>query len=147
MEVTLPSDFSAKDLERGLARSRRRERRALEQARETGSDEDLHEWRKRIKELRYQVELFASTGSRELKKREKALGELAQRLGDVTDAIVLAREILRREKDGSVPPAHALLERIRASAKTASRGLLEDGAGLFEKDPKAFARQVIAERG
>jgi CHAD domain-containing protein len=147
LEVTLSPDFSANDLERGLSRSRRRERRALERARETGSDEELHEWRKRVKELRYQVELFASTGSRELKKREKALGDLAQQLGEVTDAIVLAREILRREKDGSVPPASSLLERIRGSASSASRGLLEKGADLFERDPKSFARQVIAERG
>ncbi|MGH9368887.1 MAG: CHAD domain-containing protein, partial [Thermoanaerobaculia bacterium] len=147
LDVTLDPEFSAHDLERGLFRSRRRERQALERARESGSDEDLHEWRKRVKELRYQVELLASTGSRELKKREKALGQLAQELGDVTDAIVLAREIARRQREGSVPPAPALLERIRELAADGSRRLRERGAGLFEGDPKLFARQVIAERG
>ena len=93
LDVVLDRHFSAQDLERGLMCSRRRERRALARARETGRDADLHDWRKRVKELRYQLELFASTGSREIKKREKSLGQLAQDLGNVTDLIVLRSEI------------------------------------------------------
>jgi CHAD domain-containing protein len=147
MEVVLDPRFSAQDLERGLTRSRRRERRALERARETGSDDDLHEWRKRVKELRYQLELFASTGSLELKKREKALAELAQDLGDVTDLIVLKSEIARRQKEGTVPPAPALIDRMARLTALRSGEILERGARLFEDDPKLFARQVIGERG
>ncbi len=147
LEVTLDPAFSAHDLERGLARSRLRERRARERARQTRSDEDLHEWRKRVKELRYQIELLASTGSGEIKKREKALAELAQTLGGVTDLIVLAREIAAREKEGTVPPAPALLARIRDLAAERSRKILDVGSRLFEGDPKLFARQVIGERG
>jgi CHAD domain-containing protein len=147
LDVTLDPEYSAHGLERGLARSRRRERRALERARESGSDEDLHEWRKRAKELRYQMELLASTGSRELKKREKALGDLAEDLGRVTDLIVLGREIARREKDGTIPPAAGLLARIRQLVAERSRGILDRGSALFEDDPKLFARQVIGERG
>jgi CHAD domain-containing protein len=147
LEVTLDPDYSAHDLEIGLARSRRRERRALERARESGEDQDLHDWRKRVKELRYQVELLATTGSRELKKREKTLGELAQKLGVTTDLIVLGREIERRAKDGNIPPAPALLAQIRQLVGAKSREMMDDGSGLFEADPKQFARQVIAERG
>jgi CHAD domain-containing protein len=147
MEVVLDPRFSARDLERGLARSRRRERRALERARETGRDEDLHEWRKRLKELRYQLELFASTGSAELKKREKALGQLAQDLGNVTDLIVLKGEIARRQREGTVPPAPALIDRMARLSSLRSGEILERGVRLFEDDPKAFARQVIGERG
>ena len=147
LDVVLDPGFSVRELERGLARSRKRERRAFGRARETRRDEDLHEWRKRVKELRYQVELLASTGSPELKKREKALGQLAQDLGNVTDLIVLRREIERREADGTVPPAHGMTERIRRLSTERSRELLERGAGLFEGDPKRFAEQVLGERG
>ncbi len=147
LEVTLDPEFSANDLERGLARSRRRERQALGRARESGSDEDLHEWRKRVKELRYQTELLASTGSRELKKREKALGQLAQELGEVTDRILLIREIERRQKEGTIPPARALVDGIRKLTADRSGRMLERGADLFEHDPRVFARQVIGERG
>src|SRR5262249_40131154 len=74
LEVTLPREFSTPDLERGLVRSYRRTKGSLERAVETRSDADFHDWRKRVKELRYQIELLASTGSRELKRRGKALG-------------------------------------------------------------------------
>lgn len=147
LEVVLDPRFSVPELARGLARSRRRERRALGRARETRRDEDIHAWRKRAKELRYQLELLASTGSPELKKREKALGQLAQDLGNVTDLIVLRREIARREAEGTVPPAPALTERIRRLSTERSREILERGALLFEDDPKRFAEQVLGERG
>jgi CHAD domain-containing protein len=147
LDVVLDPDFSVHDLERGLQRSRRRERRTLDRARESRSPEDVHEWRKRVKELRYQVELLSSAGSRELKKREKKLADLAQELGSVTDLTVLAREIEKRSQDGGIPPAPQLLARIRSLAASRSTELLERGASLFEPDPKAFARQVLAERG
>ncbi len=72
LDILLDPGFSAHDLERGLLRGRRRERRSLERARQTGEPAEFHEWRKRVKELRYEIELLASTGSRELKKREKS---------------------------------------------------------------------------
>jgi len=147
LEVLLKPQFSTRDLERGLTRSRQRERRALEQAMKTRSDEDLHEWRKRVKELRYQVELLASKGGGEIKRREKSLGRLAQDLGAVTDLIVLAREIGEREREGTVPASPALKERIRELAAKRSGPLLELGAKLFEGDAKLFARQVLGERG
>jgi CHAD domain-containing protein len=147
LEVTLDPEFSAHDLEIGLARSRRRERQALERARQSGDDTDLHDWRKRVKELRYQIELLATTGSRELKKREKVLGELAQKLGDTTDLVVLGREIGGRVKDGGVPPAPALLGQIRQLLDGQSREIMDRGSAMFETDPRQFARQVIAERG
>jgi CHAD domain-containing protein len=147
LDVLLSPEFSAHEIERGLARSRRRERRALERARQTGSDEDLHEWRKRVKEVRYQVELLASSGTAELKKRETSLGNLARELGSVTDLTLLSRHIERRQREGAVPPATALLDRIRQSAHGRSREILERGEQLFENNPKLFARQVIAERG
>lgn len=147
LDVVLDPDFSAQDLERGLLRSRRRERKALAAALGSGGSEDFHEWRKRVKELRYQIELLASTGSRELKKREKRLAELAQALGGVTDLTVLAREIERRRDEGTVPPAPALVDRLRALASERTSELMESGKELFEEDPRLFARQVMAERG
>jgi CHAD domain-containing protein len=147
LRVLLDPAFSAQDLEDGIRRSRRRERTSLERAVQTGDAADFHEWRKRVKELRYQIELLASTGSRELKKREKALGRLAQDLGEVTDLTVLAREIERRSSEGAVPPAAHLVDRIRKIAQDKSRRLLDDGVALFETDPRQFARQVMAERG
>jgi CHAD domain-containing protein len=147
LRVMLPASFSVSDLERGLARSDRRTRKALKTATASGDTADFHEWRKRAKELRYQIELLASTGSRELKKREKALGNLAQELGEVTDLIVLRAEIARRRQDGSLPPAPALDERLDGTIRERSGELLRRGVELFTESPAAFARQVLADRG
>ena len=147
LDTCLDPAFSAHDLERGLMRLRRRERRALGKAQESRSVADFHEWRKRLKELRYAVELVASGGTRELQAREKALGNLARDLGDVTDLTVLAREIERRRDEGAVPPAPHLLARIGELAAGGAAKLLDRGADLFEADPKTFARQALAERG
>jgi CHAD domain-containing protein len=140
LDVCLDPAFSAHDLERGLLRLRRRERRALEQARKSRGVQDFHEWRKRLKELRYAIELVASSGARELQEREKKLGNLARDLGSVTDLTVLAREIERRRDEGAIPAAPHLLATIGGLAAGRSAELLDRGSELF-------ARQVLAERG
>ena len=147
LDTCLEPAFSAHDLERGLMRLRRRERRALTQAKESRAVEDFHEWRKRLKELRYAVELVASAGTRELQAREKALGSLTRDLGNVTDLSVLAREIERRRDEGAIPAAPHLLATIGGLAAGRSAELIDRGSNLFEADPKTFARQVLAERG
>ncbi len=147
LQVVLPREFSIADLERGLARSFRRAQSTLKQAAVSGLETDFHEWRKRVKELRYQVELLASTGSAELARREDALAILAEELGKVTDLIVLAAELARRQQAGSLPEAPGLSRAIHESIRDRARDLLARGEQLFAQAPKDLARQVLAERG
>jgi CHAD domain-containing protein len=145
--VTLPRAYSMDDLARGVARGWRRTRRALKRAASTGLDADFHEWRKRVKELRYQVELLASTGSPELKRREKALSTLAEELGRVTDQIVLRSAVASRQERGTLPAAPDLMETIRLTIAERSRELIARGQETFAEPPAEFARRVLAERG
>ncbi len=145
--VTLPREYSMEDLARGLTRGWRRTRRTLKSATLTGLDADFHEWRKRVKELRYQVELLASTGSSELKRREKALSALAEELGRVTDLIVLRSALASRQQRGSLPAAPSLMESIRTAIGEGTRELLARGREAFADHPEEFARRVLAERG
>jgi CHAD domain-containing protein len=147
LEVVLPLDFSTPDLERGLARSYRRTRQALERALESRDEADFHEWRKREKELRYQLELLASGGSKPLKRREKALGDLAQELGAVTDLNVLRRELEASAGPGEPGGSERLVERARAIAREKAEVLLTRGSELFADNPHDFALKVLAERG
>ena len=147
LEVILPREYSTPDLERGLTRSYRRSQRAWTQAEQSRTDSDFHEWRKRVKELRYQVELLASTGSPSLKAREKALGVLARELGEVTDMSMLCRQIEALAADGGSGIASRLLERGRALVRERSDGLLSRGGEFFSEPPRAFALKVLAERG
>src|SRR5215472_13786441 len=70
-DVVLPAGDSIRELQEGLERSQRRTRQALSRTLEGYSEENFHRWRRRLKELRYQVELLASGGSRPLRAREK----------------------------------------------------------------------------
>lgn len=147
LEVILPREYSTPDLERGLTRSYRRSQRAWTQAEQSRTDSDFHEWRKRVKELRYQVELLASTGSPSLKAREKALGVLARELGEVTDMSMLCRQIEALAADGGSGIASRLLERGRALVRERSEALLTRGGEFFSDPPRAFALKALAERG
>jgi CHAD domain-containing protein len=147
LEVVLPELFSTGDLERGLARSERRVRRALARALETQTEEDFHEWRKRVKELRYQIELLAAGSGKELKAREKELGNLAEELGQVTDVIVLRRELERLQAEESIPASPEWLALLRDLVRKRVEDLLSRGDKLFADAPRRFARRVLAERG
>jgi CHAD domain-containing protein len=147
LEVILPADYSIRELGRGLERSARRVAEDLDTARTSGDETDFHEWRKSVKELRYQVELLAYGGSRAIKAREKTLGELAKELGHVTDLAVLRRELSSRQGNGRMPATPALLGTLEARAAESRGTLLERGATLFGEKPAPWARRVLAERG
>jgi CHAD domain-containing protein len=147
LRVVLPQSFSMEDLDRGLTRSARRVKATLERAVETRTDADFHEWRKRVKELRYQVEMLASSGSPALKKREKKLDALAEELGETTDLILLESALGRRASRGEIPDAPALTGAIHSSIAERSGDLLERGREMFGEAPGDFAREVLAERG
>jgi CHAD domain-containing protein len=147
LAVILPRDFSVREVESGLERTARRVAEALATARETGKEEDFHEWRKALKELRYQLELLSWGGSRKIKAREKDLGELARALGTATDLSVLRRELSSRQGSGAMPETPALLALLAARAAEERSTLLERGAALFTEKPAPFARTVLAERG
>ncbi len=145
--VTLPQDFAMDDLARGLSRGYRRAQEALQRAGTTRLLIDLHEWRKRVKELRYEIELLASSGSSESRQREKRFSTLAEDLGRVTDLVVLLAALGEREKAGRIPSAPVLLDAIRSAIGSSSQELIRRGQGLFDAPSPAFAREVLAERG
>jgi CHAD domain-containing protein len=147
LRVVLPASFSMEDLAKGLSRSDRRVQSTLARASESGLDADFHEWRKRVKELRYQLEMLASSGSAALKRREKALAALAEDLGETTDLILLEAALARRTSAGEIPEAPPLKEAIREAIRDRARDLLARGRELFTDSPGEFARLVLAERG
>src|SRR4029077_6191147 len=122
-----PESFSMEDLDRGLTRSARRVQETLARAAETRTDADFQEWRKRVKELRYQVEMLASSGSAAIKKREKRLSELAEDLGDATDLILLEAALQRRAAAAEIPDAPALTGTIHSRIAESSRALIARG--------------------
>ncbi len=137
----LPSRVKWRDLQDALARSYRRAWARMRKADGDPSDEAVHEWRKRIKELNYQLELFVGRveGSKANKVRRRMAG-LAERLGQVVDQMVL-RDFMRQH----VPPEHRerALEAVVGHQAELLELALKRGRRIFKKKPAEFAGPII----
>jgi len=138
----LPAEVGLDELQVALAESFRRARRARKQAKSTRSDDALHAWRKRTKELRYQLELLSDVAR--ASDEHTALASLAEELGQITDRIVL--RTYAREHKAALRPAkpkpltRAVQRQVEALAAEALRG----SKPLFSERPREFARRVTA---
>ena len=86
-----------KTLESGLLRAYRRGRQAFAHARATGEMEDLHAWRKRVKDLWYHERLLAPTCGPTVRGHAKELDRLSDLLGDDRDFAILRQELTQDE--------------------------------------------------
>jgi CHAD domain-containing protein len=105
-----------------------------------GEARGAHEWRKRVKDLRYASEIL---GLRSIARRADRLGEL---LGEEHDLVVLASLL---PPPGRAPfkgkrgkrARKALLKRIARRRRQLHRRALREGERLYRHKPKRFARR------
>jgi CHAD domain-containing protein len=127
-----------RDLRRIYRTGQRRMRRA---ARGKGGARGLHEWRKRVKDLRYAAEML---GLGSLARRADELGEL---LGEEHDLVVFAAQL---PPPGRAPfegkrgrrARKALLERIAQRRGRLRKRALREGERLYRRKPKRFTQRV-----
>jgi CHAD domain-containing protein len=117
----------------GARRIYRRGRRAYRKARDDPSVENLHEWRKRAKDLRYAAELLRAAAPKRLKTTRAQARELSDLLGDDHDLAVLA------ERVADAPVLAMVIERRRAELETRA---FEIGAQLYRRRPRRFAKAI-----
>lgn len=136
----LAGDFDL--LRAGLERSYRRGRDGFHALGDDPSDEAIHEWRKRVKDLWYQLRLLRPTWPAALKGPIEAAHELADLLGDHHDLGVLIVDIDARAPDD--PDAAALI----ALARRHQRELLDAarplGECLYVEKPSQFSNRLAA---
>lgn len=134
-------------VEPGIARTYRRGRGALEEARRAPTVESLHDWRKRVKYRWYQVRLLAPLWSKVLVAEGDELDELGDRLGDDHDlatllAFVRDREPLRRKLgEERVARLSRRVEERRAELQRAAWAL---GSRLYAEKPKRFVARLAS---
>ena len=68
--------------------------RAFRTAVRVPEDDAIHRARKRVKEVRYQLEWLVPISAPRIRKRQERFARLAQDLGEVTDGIVLEAAVL-----------------------------------------------------
>jgi CHAD domain-containing protein len=127
------AEVAAESLVAGFTRSYGRARRAQRAARSGGSDERLHRWRRRVKDLLYQAELLEDLDRQRLHKLARRARALADVLGEDHDLAGL------RRLAGDCPHTVELIDRRRA-------GLGHDAARLGEqllaRSPRKVARRL-----
>ncbi|HEY2572388.1 MAG TPA: CHAD domain-containing protein, partial [Solirubrobacteraceae bacterium] len=129
-------------LERLYGKGRKRMRRAAKAKGGSRRMRTLHEWRKRVKDLRYASEML---GARKVAKRADDLGEL---LGEEHDLAVLAQRVRREAKAPRASGAPGrrtrklLLKLIARRRRKLRRRALRDGERLYARKPSRFVQRL-----
>lgn len=127
-------------LAEGLADTRDRARAAMRAARESGSDEALHDWRKRAKDHWYQSRLLAAIWPEMMKPLGTEAGRLGEALGDHHDLAVLAEHLAALPDDVARPEVRQAITALARDAQQAIEATAFPlGARIFAGDPEDMA--------
>jgi len=127
----------------GLDRAYRRGRKAMKEAYKSPSDEQFHEWRKRVKDYWYQSRLMRNACPEALNPQIADLKQLSDVLGDDHDLAVFGQVLqnhdgaLEGDTSSLVYLAQGRQEELRAEAR-----LL--GKRIYAKNPKSAVKALAA---
>lgn len=125
----------------GLVRSYRRGRKAFARARAGGETDDLHAWRKRVKDLWYDERLLAPTCGATVAGHVKELDRLSDLLGDDHDLALLRDKLAQGNTAGAVDldAVLKLIDHRRAELQAEASHV---GKRVYAEKPKAFQRRM-----
>ena len=127
----------------GLQRIYRRGRRSMGAAADEPTDEHLHEWRKRAKDLWHALQIVRPADPKRMKSRASRAHELSDLLGDDHDLAVLRVHVAAADPTVLRKPAQtALLSVIDRRRSSLQRDALKLGARVYRRRPKSFAGDV-----
>ncbi len=129
----LPSDFSA--VAKGLRETYRRGRRTFHLCRKEPSTANLHDWRKRVKYLLYQLEILDPLWPRILRAMACELAEVGDTLGMDHDLAILAGKAVELEECGEIIQA-AEIQRAKLQ-----KAAFRIGGRIYAEPPRAFVRR------
>ena len=136
----VPNKWSA--VGSGLEEVHRRTRNAFRGAAAEATVEKLHEWRKQVKYLRYQLESLRPLWPEHMEELAKEADRMGELLGDDHDLAMLRQKLTDdpgRFGDGDAEALVALIDRRRAELEQDAREL---GERFFQDKPKAFVRRL-----
>ena len=143
IEEAIANDFGS--IAPGIERVYRRGRRGFERSVETRQVEDLHEWRKRVKYLRYQMEALAPVQPALIGSLAGELDRLGEQLGADHDLAVLADTIMSHPQSCADARERwlliALIHERRADLQAVA---LRGGTALYAETPGAFVERIDA---
>jgi CHAD domain-containing protein len=140
LEAALPASVPWSVVERGIADTYDAARRARKAARR--SKRAFHTWRRRSKELTYQLELLAGYAGERTAELQREIEHVTDAQGPAVDLLML-RELVRTHAAGIAPSA---IERLSSALETQLDDLLADsrraGKHAFRRKPRRFASRL-----
>lgn len=124
----------------GLRRAYRRGRRAMRAADVYPSETHFHQWRKRAKDLWYELQLVSGAWSETLEPLADEAHRLSDLLGDHHDLAVLRADLHERRLGEA--ETRALEAVIDARQTGLAREAFALGHRLYAERPKAFSRRL-----
>jgi CHAD domain-containing protein len=137
-------NLRARTLVAGLERTDARGRDELGRVRRAPADAaQLHEWRKRVKDIWYQQRLLRDAWPRVLKAQAAELDTLGELLGDDHDLAVLREQLTAPGGVGAglAVDLEPVLAAIDARRTHLQRRALKIGTRVYAEKPSAFARR------
>lgn len=124
-------------------------RKAMWRALRSEEATDMHEWRKRVKDLRYAAEALTTVGKQDaaterMRRLAKRADKLGEALGEEHDLALLAarvkaqRALFAKDRKGRKALLRALKRRRRRLRKQTSKL----GRKLYDDKPKRFAKRM-----
>jgi CHAD domain-containing protein len=123
----------------GIERTYRRGRREMKRVRAKRGTEDVHRWRKRVKDLWYQLRIVRKMWPALLGETADQAHELADLLGDHHDLTVLHEDLKAREELSDEKALATVIERRQDELVDSA---LDLGARLYAEKPKALLRRL-----
>jgi CHAD domain-containing protein len=124
----------------GIERAYRRGRRGLGRVRDDPTAENVHDWRKRVKDLWYQLRLLQDAWPAVLKASAAEAHELADLLGDHHDLSVLVTKAREQAPDD---PGTATLAKLAERRQTELLdAAFQLGDRLYAEKPDQFTRRI-----
>ncbi len=140
-----PLRHSFETIAPGLARTYDRGRREMRRAFRNPVEHHFHQWRKRVKYLRHQVELLRPLWPDVLKAEARQIDLLGETLGDEHDLAVMLQLVAALPDLCPDPVDRSLLAALaqhrRAELRTAARVL---GTRIYAEPTDAFVRRFAA---
>ena len=130
-------------LESGIAATYRQGRTALRRVRSHPTDHRLHEWRKAVKYLWYQIQLVHDAAPSVLGPLVDELDRLSEDLGDDHDLTVLA-ELLEADRGGihTASEVEHVIELARDRQAALRDRAIRSGATIYVETSQAFADRI-----
>ncbi len=123
-----------KTIESGVRMAYKRGKRAMGAVRSEPTDAALHEWRKRAKDLRYQLELL------NLKRHATRAHQVAEVLGEDHDLAVMSSVVTNTRYGACTSPV--LITLIEERRDVLQRRAMAIGAKLYSRKSGAYARRL-----